>query len=88
MPVTSSAKKKLKQDNKRHQINLAAKNAVKNAVKKFRQKPSPKLLTEAYSKLDLSSKKNIYHANKVARMKSALAKLLNAKKTSPKPKKS
>jgi len=37
MPVTSSAKKKLKQDNKRHQINLAAKNAVKNAVKKFRQ---------------------------------------------------
>lgn len=82
MPVTTGAKKKLRQDKKRTRTNLAAKKKAKAIVKKFRLLPNSKNLADVYSTLDYLSKKKIYHANKVARLKSRLSKLLG-KKTKP-----
>lgn len=84
MPVTISAKKKLRQDKKRQLTNLRVKRELKLAVKKFKSAPSEKSLPSVYSILDIAQKKKIYHANKVARMKSRLSKLL-VKKSVKKP---
>ncbi|OGG02281.1 hypothetical protein A2W14_00955 [Candidatus Gottesmanbacteria bacterium RBG_16_37_8] len=75
MPVTRSAKKKLKQDKKRQKSNKTVKNAVAQSIKQYRKKPTEKLLSKTYSLLDRALKKNLIHKNKVARLKSALAKL-------------
>ena len=87
MPVTRSAAKKLRQDKKREKYNKIAKNSIKQAIIKFRQNPSEKSLGQLYSFLDRAKKKKIYHANKVARIKSALAKHASKKtvKTKAKP---
>lgn len=87
MPVTRSAAKKLRQDKKREKYNKIAKNSIKQAIIKFRQNPSEKSLGQLYSFLDRAKKKKIYHANKVARIKSALAKQVLNKtvKTKAKP---
>lgn len=79
MPVTIGAKKKLRQDKKRQRFNLATKKKAKEVVKKFRLQPDKKKLADVYSVLDSLSKKKIYHANKVARLKSRLSKLLGKK---------
>lgn len=94
MPVIKSAIKKLRQDKKRESQNLLVRNAVKEAIKKFKKKPTPSLLSKVFKVLDTAAKKNIFHANKAARLKSNLAKLLGKKptaatvkaKTSPKKK--
>jgi small subunit ribosomal protein S20 len=81
MPITRSAKKKLREDKKRGEANLRVKVAVKSIIKKFRAKPSTDLLSSVYRLLDTAKKKNIYHANKVSRLKSHLSKLLSKKST-------
>jgi len=85
MPVTIGAKKKLRQDKKRERINLATKKKAKEVVKKFKLQPDKKKLADVYSVLDSLSKKKIYHANKVARLKSRLSKLLGKKPSVSKP---
>ena len=82
MPITRSAKKKLRQDVKRQKHNILTKNAVKDAIKKFRKNKSEKLLHEAYSMVDKAVKRNIFHVNKAARLKSAMSKYLTSKKQS------
>lgn len=82
MPVTSSAKKKLRQDKKREKINLVFKKRAKDAISQFLASPNEKKLAKLFSGLDQLSKKKIYHSNKVARLKSRLAKLLNKKSLS------
>lgn len=82
MPVIKSARKKLKQDKKRYLINLRAKREVKEKIKKFKNSPSIKMLSELYSVLDKAAKKNIFHPNKSARYKSRLSKLVKEKITS------
>src|SRR3989344_1266356 len=79
MPVTRSAAKKLRQDIKRELQNLAIKRAVKDAVKKYERKPTPDHLSKVFSVLDSARKKHIFHANKVARLKSRLSKKLKGK---------
>jgi len=80
MPITRSAKKKLRQDIKRHKFNTIIKNGVRTAIKKFRKKPSEKQLAATYSQIDKAVKKNIFHPNKAARIKSSLATLIKSKK--------
>ena len=80
MPITSSAKKKLKQDIKRQKANSAVKKAASSAMKAFRKNPSEKLLQNAFSLLDKMQKKNLFHKNKAARLKSSLSKLIGGKK--------
>ena len=79
MPVTRSAKKKLKQDVRRQKYNDIVKRSTFSSIKKFRKTPSQKLLNKTYSLLDRAMKKNIFHKNKVARLKSGLAKLIKQK---------
>lgn len=81
MPVIKSAKKKLRQDKKRTIQNKKFRESVQLAIKKAKKAPAEKTIREAISFADKAGKKNIFHRNKVARVKAALAKLLG-KKTS------
>lgn len=73
MPITKSAKKKLRKDKKRETENLELKKTYKKTVKKTRENPNKKNLTEASKVLDKAAKKGIIHKNKAARIKSRLA---------------
>ena len=81
MPITKSAKKKERQDKRRHTVNLRQKRVVLDLIGAFRKNPSAKALQKLSSALDISAKKNIFHPRKAARLKSRLSKLI--KKKSP-----
>jgi len=74
MPVTKSAKKKLKQDKKRTLRNNELKNLFKNSVKTAKRKPTSENLRKAFKAIDKTAKANIIHRNKAARIKSNLSK--------------
>lgn len=80
MPITRSAKKKMRQDKKRENINLVSRNALKKIIKDYKKNPSEKLLSKVYSLLDSSSKKKLLHKNKVSRLKERLSVFLAVKK--------
>lgn len=74
MPVTKSARKKMRQDKKRRLTNLKVINKLKRALKEARKKPTEENLKMAVSIIDQVAKKKIIHKNKAARLKSRLAK--------------
>lgn len=76
MPVTKSAKKKLKQDKKRTESNEQLKELFKSLVKKARKNPTPESVRVATQVADKSAKKGLIHHNKANRVKASLAKLL------------
>lgn len=83
MPQRKSALKRLRADKKRRQRNLALKNKIKQATKKFLRAIKEKNLKEAqqaqsllYKALDKAAAKNYIHKNKAARKKSRLSKKL------------
>lgn len=76
MPIIKSAIKKLRQDRRRTKINNNFRLILRRAVKAFKQKPSPGLLSQATSLLDKAAKRHIFHKNKTARLKSRLAQLV------------
>lgn len=89
MPVTKSAKKKLRQDKKRTLENRKVKNLLRDAIKKARKNPAEKNIIQATKLIDKAVKKYIIHKNKAARLKSSLSKLTAKKnKTTPSTKKS
>jgi small subunit ribosomal protein S20 len=79
MPISLSAKKSLRKSLKNHKENAVFKNSLKKTVKKFLAKPSADSLKEVYSALDKAVKKNVFHKNKTARLKSEYAKRLSGK---------
>jgi len=87
MPITSSAKKALKQSHKKKARNdnfrklyREARKALEKAIKLKEFTDSDVLLNTLYSAIDKLLKKNIIHRNNAARKKSKFAKLLkNAK---------
>ncbi len=81
MPVTSSAKKALKQEKRRAKENKRTRRQYKEAIKSFLKKPGEKTLSLAYSLIDRAAKKNVIHANKAKRLKSKLAKIKRKKAT-------
>jgi ribosomal protein S20 len=82
MPVTKSAAKALRNQQKKREYNLKAKRKVKQVIKAFNESPSQKKLNQAYSAVDKAVKRNIFHKNKAARIKRQLAeKLPSPKKT-------
>jgi small subunit ribosomal protein S20 len=88
MPHTSSAKKRLRQTEKRRLRNRAVKRTVKTHVKRVAeaaQGATVEKLREEYNlaakKLDQAAAKRVIHPNLAARKKSQLAKLLRAKET-------
>jgi len=74
MPITKSAHKALRQSKRKAIVNRRVKNAVKQAIRLFKKSPTLANLKKLYSVLDKAAKKNIFHKNKAARLKSRLAK--------------
>ena len=75
MPITKSAKKTLKQEQKRTKTNQKIRSSFKTAVKKARLAPTGDNLSQAFSSLDRAAKKKVIHKNKAARLKSRLSRL-------------
>lgn len=79
MPISAQAEKKLRHDRKRS-VETATKRAyVRSVVKEMRKSPSAKQLTAVFSTLDKAVKMHVIHANKAARLKSRLSKLIASK---------
>jgi len=77
MPITSSAKKALRQSESRRTRNQVWKEKLREAVKKAALEKSLASLSAAYKIIDKSAKKDLIKKNKASRMKSRLAKLLS-----------
>jgi len=86
MPIGLSAKKSLRQSERNHSANVALKTKVKLAIKTYLAKPTADGLKSVYAMMDKAVKKNIFHKNKVARLKSSYSKKL-VKSETAKPKK-
>ncbi len=74
MPVIESTKRSLRKAVSNHVYNLKFKEAYKKLVKQFVAKPSSDGLKKVFSWLDKGAKHNIFHKNKVARLKSQYSK--------------
>lgn len=81
MPITISAKKALRQSERRRVRNQARKAALRSALKKIdklieSQKTTelPEAIRHAYKIIDKSAKHHLIHKNKAARLKSNIAK--------------
>src|SRR5262245_12997101 len=92
MPHTSSAKKRLRQNEKRRAHNRAAKSAIKTELKKVLATAKTGTVDQlreevkiAAKKLDKAAAKRIVHPNLAARKKSQIAKLLHSKTTAGQP---
>jgi small subunit ribosomal protein S20 len=75
MPNIKSAKKKMRQDKKRQEVNSAYKSRYKKAVKKYVSKPTKEQLKETVSLVDRAAKKGVIHKNKASRLKARLSKV-------------
>lgn len=75
MPVTKSAKKKLKKDKTRTKENKKVENLFKSAIKRAQKSKTEKVVKDAMKLVDKAAKKNIIHKNKASRLKSRLSKL-------------
>jgi small subunit ribosomal protein S20 len=83
MPHTKSAKKSLRQDEKRRLRNRAAKKAIRVQIKTFlgaiEGEKAADELKAAIRRLDKAAAKSVIHPNTAARKKSQLARMLAAK---------
>ena len=76
MPLLARAIKKLRHDRKRTVANRKAADALARIVKSFRKSPTKKALIAVFKALDKAAKTKRIHANRAARLKSRLSKLL------------
>lgn len=84
MPNTKTAKKALRQSERKRAMNLNKKAQIKGAVKELKKLVSEKKMDEAkkqlsvvYKKLDKTAKSDYIKKNKAARLKSKFSKLVN-----------
>lgn len=82
MPAFKSARKQLKISKKRHMRNVAARSAMKTAIKKVRTTADSaaiqSVLRDATSIIDKTAKKGVLHVNAASRYKSKLARFANS----------
>jgi len=83
MPNNASARKRMRQEQKRRLHNRSVKSLVKTQITKARQAIDADVDAEgavraAVSELDRAAKKGVIHRNNAARRKSRLMKQLNA----------
>lgn len=76
MPITTSAKKALRQNKRRRSRNLARMRVYKEAVKQAKKTKTAELLSRAYQALDKAAKAGIIKKNAASRKKSRLAKAM------------
>ena len=74
MPITQTAKKALRQSQRKRVVNLRVLHAFRSAIITFKKESTAEHLNTVYSTLDTAVKKGIIHSNKAARYKSRLAK--------------
>jgi len=84
MPITKSAEKALRQNQKRRARNLVYKNKMKNLIKEVKSlvlekkiEQAKKLLPQVYKILDKTAKVGIIKKNTAGRKKSRITKLVN-----------
>lgn len=88
MPITKSAKKKLRKDKTRKRLNDQFRELLAKNLKKAKKNPSKDSISTAFKTIDKLAKKHLLHKNKAARLKSGLAKLIKTKAPQKSPKKS
>ena len=81
MPITSSAKRAVRESSKKRKANLQKKIVLKKTKKEFlkliyggKTEEAKKMLPKAYKLLDKAAKVNLIKKNRAAREKSRLAK--------------
>ena len=89
MPIIKSAKKRMKQAEKRRDYNVEVKNVVKKQIKLVKEQiakgsvKSNAELVKAVAEIDLAVKKGVLHKRTAARRKSRLTKAYNATASKP-----
>jgi small subunit ribosomal protein S20 len=76
MPVIKSAKKKLRVDKKRESANKKMRANIDFVIKKAQKRATPENIKIAFKAIDKGVKKDIFHKNKAAHIKSRLSKLI------------
>ena len=76
MPITSSAKKALRQNKKIRAINEKRKKNLKDIIKRFKKDLKSETLSLVYQSLDKAAKMNLIKKNKASRLKSRLSHLI------------
>lgn len=84
MPITSSAKKALRRDKRRTQVNKVIRSRLKTIIDNTSKSKDISHLPEAYSVIDRAAKKRVIHKHKAARLKSQLSKTTKSKTSKPK----
>lgn len=82
MPVTKTAKRALRASKKKRTLNNLIIRNLEVAIRSAKKTKGAENIKKAISLADRAAKKNVFHKNKAARIKSALTKLLPRKKTS------
>ena len=80
MPNIKSAKKRMRSNEKKRQVNSFVTGSMKTAIKKFEKevKEATKNLNIAIQRIDKAMSSGLVHKNKAARLKSRLTKSKNA----------
>lgn len=83
MPQHKSAKKRVRQNEKRRIRNVSKRSRLKTALKKVKNAPDKETAEAEYKKtkslLDKFASKNFIHKNKAANLKSKLSKIIKSK---------
>lgn len=83
MPIKKSAKKRLRQDEKRRLRNRSTKSYLKTIEKKVKsaeeKREADELLKKAYKAYDKATSKGVIHKNNAARHKSRLTRFVKQK---------
>ena len=75
MPIIKSAKKALRQTQKRTAANRSQKNLLQTKLRAFKKKKDQKSLASLYSLVDKLAKRGVIHRHKAAHLKSRLSHL-------------
>lgn len=79
MPILKNAKKALRSSAKKAEVNGRIRSMLKTMTDKMIKTPSVEVLSQAFSAIDKATKRKVIHANKAARIKSRMSKLVAAK---------
>lgn len=78
MPITPSAIKKMRRDQKKTLVNRRTKSNLTTRIKIFRANPSVDTLPQIFSVLDRAAKTYLIHRNRANRLKSRLSRLISS----------
>ena len=76
MPITKSAIKKTRVDQRKQGFNKIVKTKTLKTIKAFRKAPNEKGLPSLFSAIDKAAKRKVFHKKKADRLKSRLEKLV------------